>query len=115
MHANGTPKREPSGSVACGENEDSSRARGELRSRGRRGRSPSGNLDLRGFEDPNENFVQLVNSVPARRTSCPNSPRPPGSVDFLGPPMGAHNEEIYGGELGFPKERLQELRDAGII
>jgi hypothetical protein len=29
--------------------------------------------------------------------------------------MGAHNEEIYGGELGFPKERLQELRDAGII
>jgi crotonobetainyl-CoA:carnitine CoA-transferase CaiB-like acyl-CoA transferase len=39
----------------------------------------------------------------------------PGSVDFLGPPMGAHNEEIYGGELGFSKERLQELRDAGII
>ena len=41
---------------------DSSRARGELRSKGRRGRSPSGNLDLRGFEDPNENFVQLVNT-----------------------------------------------------
>ena len=33
--ANGTPKRESSGPVACGENEDSSRARGELRSRGR--------------------------------------------------------------------------------
>ena len=39
----------------------------------------------------------------------------PGSVDVLGPPMGAHNEEIYGGELGLSKERLQELRDAGII
>jgi len=38
----------------------------------------------------------------------------PGSVDFLGPSMGAHNEEIYG-ELGFSKERLKELRDAGII
>ena len=62
--ANGTPKRELSGLVACGENEDSSRARGELRSRGRRGRSPSGNLDFLGFEDPNENFVQLVNGVP---------------------------------------------------
>ena len=62
--ANGTPKRESSGPVTYGENEDSSRARGELRSRGRRGRSPSGNLDFRGFEDPNENFVQLVNSVP---------------------------------------------------
>ena len=51
--------------VACGENEDSSKARGESRSRGRRGRSPSGNLDLRGFEDPVKNFVQLVNSVPS--------------------------------------------------
>jgi hypothetical protein len=62
--ANGTPKRESSRPVACGENEDSSRARGELRSGGRRGRSPSGNLDLRGFEDSDENFVQLVNRVP---------------------------------------------------
>ena len=39
----------------------------------------------------------------------------PGSVDFLGPAMGAHNEEIYGGELGLSTERLKELRDAGII
>jgi crotonobetainyl-CoA:carnitine CoA-transferase CaiB-like acyl-CoA transferase len=39
----------------------------------------------------------------------------PGSVDFLGPKMGAHNEEIYGGELGLSEERLKELRDAGII
>jgi hypothetical protein len=29
--------------------------------------------------------------------------------------MGAHNEEIYCGELGLSKERLKELRDAGII
>ena len=36
--------------------------------RGRRCRSPRGNLDFRGFEDPNENFVQLINSVP---TSLP--------------------------------------------
>jgi len=39
----------------------------------------------------------------------------PGSVDFLGPPMGAHNEEIYCGELGLSKEKLQELKEAGII
>jgi crotonobetainyl-CoA:carnitine CoA-transferase CaiB-like acyl-CoA transferase len=39
----------------------------------------------------------------------------PGSVDFLGPPMGAHNEEIFCGELGLSKERLKELKDAGII
>jgi len=50
--------------VAYGENDDSSFARGELRSSGCRYRSPSGNLDLRRFEDSDENFVYLVNSVP---------------------------------------------------
>jgi crotonobetainyl-CoA:carnitine CoA-transferase CaiB-like acyl-CoA transferase len=45
----------------------------------------------------------------------PKFSRTPGSVDFLGPKMGEHNEEIYGGELGLTRERLQELRDAGII
>jgi succinyl-CoA--D-citramalate CoA-transferase len=39
----------------------------------------------------------------------------PGSVDFLGPRMGAHNEEIYCGELGLSKDKLKELKDAGII
>jgi hypothetical protein len=29
--------------------------------------------------------------------------------------MGTHNDEIYGNELGFSKERLKELKDAGII
>jgi hypothetical protein len=36
-------------------------------------------------------------------------------VDFLGPEMGAHNEEIFCGELGMPQEQLRELKDAGII
>jgi crotonobetainyl-CoA:carnitine CoA-transferase CaiB-like acyl-CoA transferase len=36
-------------------------------------------------------------------------------VDFLGPAMGAHNEEIFCGELGLSKERLAELKAAGII
>lgn len=39
----------------------------------------------------------------------------PGSVDFLGAKMGAHNEEIYGDQLGFTKERLKQLKDAGVI
>jgi formyl-CoA transferase len=39
----------------------------------------------------------------------------PGSVDFLGAKMGAHNEEIYSSELGLSKERLKQLKDAGII
>jgi hypothetical protein len=43
------------------------------------GRSPSGNLDLGAFEDPNENFVQLVNSVPPHSPFLDNLPRPAAS------------------------------------
>ena len=39
----------------------------------------------------------------------------PGSVDFLGRGLGEDNEEIYGGELGLSKEKLKELKEAGII
>ena len=39
----------------------------------------------------------------------------PGSVDYLGQKMGAHNEEIFCGELGLSKEQLRELKAAGII
>lgn len=39
----------------------------------------------------------------------------PGSVDFLGRKLGADNETIYCGELGFSKERLKQLKEADII
>jgi crotonobetainyl-CoA:carnitine CoA-transferase CaiB-like acyl-CoA transferase len=39
----------------------------------------------------------------------------PGSVDFLGRKLGEDNESIYCGELGFSKERLEELKEAGVI
>ena len=39
----------------------------------------------------------------------------PGSVDSLGAPLGAHNEEVYCGELGYPAERLVRLRASGVI
>jgi crotonobetainyl-CoA:carnitine CoA-transferase CaiB-like acyl-CoA transferase len=39
----------------------------------------------------------------------------PGSVDRLGAPLGAHNEEIYCGELGYSKDRLARLRGSEVI
>ena len=45
----------------------------------------------------------------------PKFSKTPGSVDFLGPTMGEHNNEIYCGELGYSKEKLKQLKDAGII
>ena len=45
----------------------------------------------------------------------PKFSKTPGSVDFLGPQMGAHNEEIFCGELGLSKERLEELKKTGVI
>ena len=39
----------------------------------------------------------------------------PGSVDFLGRNLGEDNEAILCGELGLSKEKLKELKDAGII
>ena len=45
----------------------------------------------------------------------PKFSRTPGSVDYLGPRKGSHNDEIYRNMLGYPEERIRQLRDAGII
>ena len=45
----------------------------------------------------------------------PKFSKTPGSVDWLGAKMGTHNEEIYGGELGYSAEKLQRLKDQKII
>jgi hypothetical protein len=67
--ANGTPKREPSGrlpavrtKIVGGLVENYGVGVAEVARQ-------SGNLDLWGFEDPDENFVQLVNSVPSPPSS----------------------------------------------
>ncbi len=45
----------------------------------------------------------------------PKFSQTPGSVDFLGADMGAHNDEIYQEELGYSEAKIQQLREGGII
>ncbi len=39
----------------------------------------------------------------------------PGRVDFVAPPMGQHNEEIYRGLLKLSAEECDELKKQGVI
>ncbi len=39
----------------------------------------------------------------------------PGSVDCLGAAMGAHNEAVYRDRLGYPPEKLNRLKEDGVI
>lgn len=39
----------------------------------------------------------------------------PGRIDFTGPHLGQHCEDIYGSLLGLGKDRIEDLRAAGII
>ena len=70
--ANGTPKRESSGPVAGGENEDS---RGLVENYGVGVAEVARQVGISTsavFEDPDENFVQLVNSVPLVPVATPD-------------------------------------------
>ena len=39
----------------------------------------------------------------------------PGGTDWAGPPLGAHNREVYGGLLGLSDEAIDELKAKGAI
>ena len=59
-------------------------------------------------DDPRAGEVAVHDVVP-RMTGTP------GGIEWLGPAVGAHNEEIYGGLLGLSDEDLTALRDKGVI
>jgi crotonobetainyl-CoA:carnitine CoA-transferase CaiB-like acyl-CoA transferase len=45
----------------------------------------------------------------------PKLSRTPGRTDWAGPEVGAFNDEILGGLLGFSDDELNSMRDQGII
>jgi formyl-CoA transferase len=45
----------------------------------------------------------------------PRFSRTPGAVRFVGPPLGAHNAQVFGGLLGLTEDDQTHLRQAGII
>ena len=61
-----------------------------------------------GVEDPWLGTLQLVAPAPRLEGS-------PARIRSTGPELGAHNEEIYAGELGLTRAELTELRGARVI
>jgi crotonobetainyl-CoA:carnitine CoA-transferase CaiB-like acyl-CoA transferase len=60
------------------------------------------------MNDPRMGSLAVPNLVPKLSGT-------PGKVNWLGPPLGAHNDEIYRGMLGVDETELQRLKDAAVI
>ncbi|KAA3632649.1 MAG: CoA transferase [Proteobacteria bacterium] len=58
--------------------------------------------------DPDLGEAVVQNVVPKFSTT-------PGAIEHLGASMGAHNEEIYGGLLKYPREKIRRLKEEGVI
>jgi len=75
------------------------------------------------FEDPQyrarENLVQIEHPILGKVTMpgiIPKFSATPGAIRFPGPlGVGAHNQEVLGGELGLSAEELEALKAEGVI
>jgi succinyl-CoA---D-citramalate CoA-transferase len=48
-------------------------------------------------------------------TFIPKLSRTPGGTNWIGPPLGAHNDEVYSGLLGMRPDEIAKLHEEGII
>jgi crotonobetainyl-CoA:carnitine CoA-transferase CaiB-like acyl-CoA transferase len=59
-------------------------------------------------EDPDLGTAVVQNVIPKFSET-------PGSVDFLGVAMGAHNEDVYINELGYSREKVESFKTRKVI
>jgi crotonobetainyl-CoA:carnitine CoA-transferase CaiB-like acyl-CoA transferase len=64
--------------------------------------------DILNIDDPVLGPTRMLGVVPKFSDT-------PGAVEFAGPALGEHNEEVYGSWLGYGDQRLLELRELGVI
>jgi crotonobetainyl-CoA:carnitine CoA-transferase CaiB-like acyl-CoA transferase len=74
------------------------------------------------FEDPHYKARENIRIVQDARAGeiampnvCPRLSDTPGSIEWLGPPLGQHTEEVYKGLLGMSDAEIGRLRDHGVI
>jgi crotonobetainyl-CoA:carnitine CoA-transferase CaiB-like acyl-CoA transferase len=60
-------------------------------------------------------FDERVGGEIAMPNVVPRLSDTPGKVEWLGPPMGAHTDELYKGLLGLTDTEMAKLRDKGVI
>ena len=60
------------------------------------------------MKDPRVGEIAMPNVVPRLSDT-------PGKVEWLGPPMGAHTDELYKGLLGLTDAEMGKLKDKGVI
>ncbi|MFP8888382.1 CaiB/BaiF CoA transferase family protein [Natrialbaceae archaeon A-CW2] len=60
------------------------------------------------IDDPDLGTAAVQNTIPKFSET-------PGDVDYLGPDLGAHNDEIYGEFLSYDADVLAELEQEGVI
>lgn len=74
------------------------------------------------FADPHVQFREMIIPVPDSELGTVRMPNvlfrmsaTPGRVRHAGPPLGSSTDEVLQGEAGLPAERLQALRDRGVL
>lgn len=60
------------------------------------------------WEEPRTGKITIPNVIPRLSET-------PGEIKSLGPDVGQHNDEIFGGRLGLSEAEIQKLKDAKVI